>query len=144
MFLIILKKNIPLTISLSGLQKMELPYLSDSFRKKVLEYKLVDNLSKSRDTLLTEATVEYMNIYYNMDHMPNFCKQNLVLNMKLSVNSFLQVRLSLDSLYLTVRYYRILTVLLQFYYFPHFPLNRGIFLFTCYLCTCGNEKTLAQ
>ena len=66
--------------------------MSESLRETALEYKLLDNLSTGQETLVTQATVEYLNIYYKMEHMPEFCKKDVVRDMRLSVHIFLQVR----------------------------------------------------
>ena len=73
------------------MQSLKLPYMSDSLRQTAQEYKLLDNLSSSRDMILTEATLNYLDIYYNVKYMPDFCKERVVDNMKISINSFLQV-----------------------------------------------------
>jgi len=72
------------------MQSMQLPYMSASLRETALEYKLLDNLSTKRETLITQATLDYLNIYYNVDHMPKFCKTGIVRDMESSISSFLQ------------------------------------------------------
>ena len=92
--------------NLSGMQSMQLPYMSASLRETALEYKLLDNLSTKRETLITQATLDYLNIYYNVDHMPKFCKTGIIRDMESSISSFLQVRIfrmMISFLFLIVR-----------------------------------------
>ena len=69
--------------------------MSEPMRLTALDFKLVENLSSSRSSLLEQATVNYIDIYYNVDYMPKFCKDDIIDQMKTHVNTFLQVGFSL-------------------------------------------------
>ena len=73
------------------MQKFELPYMSEEMRSTALQYKLVDNLTTRREVLVRQASLDHMNIYYDMEHVPNFCKKNLVEDMEPAISAYLQV-----------------------------------------------------
>ncbi|KAL5250866.1 hypothetical protein ACHWQZ_G016567 [Mnemiopsis leidyi] len=73
-----------------SMQNFELPYMSEDLRSTALQYKLVDNLTTRRETLVRQASLEHMQIYYDMKTMPKFCQKNLVEDMEPAISAYLQ------------------------------------------------------
>lgn len=73
-----------------NLQTFQLPFMSEGFRQAALQFKLIDNTNYKRSTLINEATVKFMDTFYNVDYMPKFCKEKIVQHMESSINQYLQ------------------------------------------------------
>lgn len=73
-----------------NLQQLNLPFLSDSLRQTALQYQVIDNLSMEKGALVNQATLQFMDSFFNVDYMPKFCKEKIVEDMKSSLNRYFQ------------------------------------------------------